>query len=122
MPPQTVSASAGCIGKIDSISSTATPDRFAATGWLYDPAGKQYVSSIVIADRAGKVLGTGITGAQRADLAPITGSNDRYGRWTGFFVRPSDREIRLFGRLDTGRYCAIPDAQALDTSKTQPPA
>ncbi|WP_321898270.1 hypothetical protein [Paraburkholderia heleia] len=122
VPPQMVSASAGCIGKIDSVSATATPDRFAATGWLYDPAGKRYVSSIVIADRAGNVLGTGITGAQRPDLAPITGSKDRYGGWTGFFKRPSDPEIRVFGRLDTDRYCEIPDAQALDSSKTQPPA
>jgi hypothetical protein len=122
VPPQVVSASAGCIGKIDSVSATATPDRFAATGWLYDPAGKRYVSSIVIADRAGNVLGTGITGAQRPDLAPITGSKDRYGGWTGFFKRPSAPEIRVFGRLDTGRYCEIPDTQALDASKTQPPA
>lgn len=116
VPPAAISASAGCIGKIDSISATGTPDRFAATGWLYDPVEKRYVSSIVIADRAGKVLGTGITGAQRPDLVPITGSQDRYGGWTGFFKRPTDSEIRLFGRLDTGRYCEIPHAQALDTS------
>ncbi|WP_233880406.1 hypothetical protein [Paraburkholderia flagellata] len=122
VPPEAVSASAQCIGKIDSISATATPDRFAATGWLYDPADKQYVSSIVIADRFGKVLGTGITGAQRPDLAPVTGSKDRYGGWTGFFKRPTDPEIRLFGRLDTGRYCEIPDAQSFDTGNVQPPA
>lgn len=122
VPPAMVSADARCIGKIDSITATATPDTFAAAGWLYDAAGKRYVSSIVIADRAGKVLGTGITGAQRTDLASITGSEDRYGGWTGFFKRPPDSEIRLFGRLESGRYCDIPDVQAFDVSKTQPPA
>ncbi len=122
VPPEDVSASAHCIGKIDSIRATANPDRFAATGWLYDPAGKRYVSSIVIADRSGKVLGTGITGARRPDLAPVTGSKEGYGGWTGFFRRPTDSEIRLFGRLDTGRYCDVPNVGALDAVKTLPPA
>ncbi|WP_321912931.1 hypothetical protein [Paraburkholderia sp. J11-2] len=122
VPPEVVSASARCIGKIDSIKATATPERFAATGWLYDPANKRYVSSIVIADSTGKVLGTGITGAERPDLAPITGSKDRYGGWTGFFKRPAAPQIRVFGRLDSGRYCEMPDAQSLDAGKIQPPA
>jgi hypothetical protein len=119
LPPATVSASESCIGKIDSIAATATPDRFAATGWIYDPASKRYATSVVIADRDGHVLGTGLAGAQRPELASVTGSKNVYGGWTGFFRRPNgagNDEVKAYGVLAPGQYCAVPETKTIHSA------
>ncbi len=116
VPPSTISATASCIGAIDSINATDTPDRFAATGWMFDPQTGKYVKSIVLADLGGHVLGTAITGARRPDLKALTGSQERDGGWVGFFNRPSGDTIQAFGENAPGRYCAIPMNKSFDAA------
>ncbi|WP_321783620.1 hypothetical protein [Paraburkholderia sp. J94] len=119
-PPSTISATAHCAGTIDSVTDTATPDRLAATGWIYDTQAKHYVTSIVIADMNGKVLGTGIAGARRNDLKPLTGSDNREGGWVGFFKRPDGGTIQAFGEIEPGKYCVVAEKKQLPASAPNP--
>ncbi|WP_231957380.1 hypothetical protein [Paraburkholderia tropica] len=119
-PPSTISTTAQCTGTIDSVTHTATPDRLAATGWMYDTHAKRFITSIVIADMNGKVVGTGIAGAVRGDLKSLTGSNNPEGGWVGFFKRPESGVIQAFGEIEPGKYCVVAEKKQVATDDVKP--
>lgn len=105
--PDHINATVACEGAIESISTTATPGIYRATGWIYDTAARQTAQAIVVTTASGTTLGTGVTGGDRHDIRKRFGRRARYSGWTAFFKAPETGGIRISGEIAANTYCTL---------------
>ncbi|HEX3996138.1 MAG TPA: hypothetical protein VHX39_33620, partial [Acetobacteraceae bacterium] len=104
--PDKVSPSSKCVGNIESITDTKTPGIKAASGWIYDPLYHEIPANILLVNTSGHVVGQGITGLGRSDVAQVLGLKKGHFGWKGFF-RDDGGPIKLYAKAGSG-YCAVP--------------
>jgi len=116
VPPAKISIGDQCLGSIDQITHTTTPGMLVARGWIYAPQTRSVPHFIVLTDKAGNTIGTGVAGGIRDDVRHRYGRRARYAEWTAFFASTSGIDVVANGEISKGSYCDIA------ASKAAPPA
>jgi hypothetical protein len=101
-----------CRGAFDTLGPSPAPSGAPAvrhaSGWGWDLSAHRAISRVVMVDGAGRVLGIGVSGVRRSDVAKaVREVHSPTSGWIASMNSGADREVIAYGILATGSACEL---------------